>query len=196
MIKAVIYDMDNLMVDSIVTHSRAIDAVLKIYGHSYADVPEALRAKYVGMRLVDILKSIIDYFKINVKLEDLEAKREKIFLEFVRKEMQAMPGLVDSLKFFKKKGLKIAVGTSGTDKYLDIVLDKFNLRGFFDVVVSGSMVKKGKPDPETYLVVCRKLNLNPAECVVLEDAFEGVTAAKAAGCKAIARKLQRNMDTN
>ncbi len=99
-----------------------------------------------------------------------------------------MPGLIYSLEFFKSKGMKIALASSGTEEYIQIVLDKFSIRNYFNVIVSGNDVKKGKPDPETYAIAVKKLNLKPVECVVLEDATVGIIAAKAAGCMCIAVK--------
>ena len=81
MIKAVIYDLDDLMVNSAPAHLAAFDAVLKKYGHNYLDLPEKLRAKFVGMRIIDILGEIVKYYDISEEPASLHEKRQKIFLK-------------------------------------------------------------------------------------------------------------------
>ena len=188
MIKAVIYDLDDLMVNSNPLHTEASDKVLQKYGVSQKKLPEHMRAKFIGMRVSDILKNLIDYFQLGVNLEDLREKRSAIFLELVRKKLQVMPGLFQSLKLFRQNKFKIALASSGTKKYINIVLEKFKVADYFDVIVSGDDVKRGKPSPETYFIAVKKLSIRPSQAVVLEDATNGIAAAKAAGCFCIAIK--------
>ena len=188
MIKAVIYDLDDLMVNSNPLHTEASDKVLQKYGVSQKKLPEHIRAKFIGMRVSDILKNLIDYFQLGVNLEDLREKRSAIFLELVRKKLQVMPGLFQSLKLFRQNKFKIALASSGTKKYINIVLEKFKVADYFDVIVSGDDVKRGKPSPETYFIAVKKLSIRPSQAVVLEDATNGIAAAKAAGCFCIAIK--------
>ena len=185
MIKAVIYDLDDLMVNSVELHFRAFDEALKEYNHSLDEVPISTQSRFVGVRIIDISKELIDFFDLDTTLEEFYKKRTDIFLSLV-KDVQAMPGLLESLKLFKSSGLKLAIASSGTMNYIDIIVDKFKIRSYFDVIVSGDDVSKGKPDPETYIVAANRLQLKPTECVVLEDATNGINAAKAAGCKCIA----------
>jgi len=188
MIKAIIYDLDDLMVNSNPLHTEASDKVLQKYGVSQKKLPEHIRAKFIGMRVSDILKNLIDYFQLGVNLEDLREKRSAIFLELVRKKLQVMPGLFQSLKLFRQNKFKIALASSGTKKYINIVLEKFKVADYFDVIVSGDDVKRGKPSPETYFIAVKKLSIRPSQAVVLEDATNGIAAAKAAGCFCIAVK--------
>ena len=97
-----------------------------------------------------------------------------------------MPDLLQSLKLFKKNKFKIALASSGTKKYINVVLAKFKIADYFDVIVSGDDIKRGKPDPEIFSVAVKKLGLKPEETLVLEDATNGIEAAKSAGCKCIA----------
>ncbi len=186
-IKAVIYDLDDLMVNSVELHFRAFDEVLKEYNHSLTEMPISMQSRFVGMRIIDITEQVIDYFDLDTDLNSFYKKRTEIFLSLV-KDVQVMSGLLESLKLFKSSGLKLAIASSGTMNYIDIIVDKFKIRSYFDAIVSGDDVSKGKPDPETYIVATDKLQLQPAECVVLEDATNGINAAKVAGCKCIAVK--------
>ena len=140
----------------------------------------------MGMRVSDILKYLVDYLKLDVNLENLQEKRSAIFLDLVNKNLKTMPGLLQSLKLFKKNKFKIALASSGTKKYINVVLAKFKIADYFDVIVSGDDIKRGKPDPEIFSVAVKKLGLKPEETLVLEDATNGIEAAKSAGCKCIA----------
>ena len=103
--------------------------------------------------------------------------------------MQSLPGLEKSLKLFKENGYpNCQLPHLEQKKYIDLVLEKFDIKNYFSLIVSGDDVKKGKPNPETYLVASQKLGFTPEECLVLEDATAGINAAKDAGCKCIAIK--------
>jgi len=186
MIKAVIYDLDDLMVNSIGLHEKAWRLLLKEYQADHGALPADLRSSFVGRRIIDILQVIKDYFNLPATLEDLYQKRTAIFLALVREKLTPMPGLKASLDFFKDHDFKIALATSAAKSYYQLVLEKFGLEKYFAVIVCGDDVKTGKPHPETYLVACQKLGLPPGDCVVLEDATNGIAAANAAGCKCIA----------
>ena len=109
-------------------------------------------------------------------------------MDLIKTDLQGMPGIVDSIKRLKKDGYKLGIGTSLTRNYLTIVLDKLNVSQFFDVIVTGDEITNGKPHPDTYLTVAKKLGVQPNECVVIEDAKSGIQSAKAAGCVCIAIK--------
>jgi len=186
-VKAVVYDLDDLMVNSYPLHSIASDEVLKKYGVDLKEVND-MRANFVGMRISDILKMIVDRFDLKVSMGKLRKERSAIFLKLVREKLKSMPGLLNSLELIKKKDFKIAIASSGTREYINTVIAKFKISSYFDLIVSGDDVKKGKPDPETYIVTSKKMGLDPGEIVVLEDATNGIAAAKSAGCWCIAIK--------
>lgn len=182
----IIYDLDDLMVDSFTLHRKASEVVLNTYGHSSNELPADMVSGFVGRRVIDIIKETFEYLKISDNVDEAYSKRNEIFLELVKNELQAMPGLQYSLDFFKHEGFAIALASSGTRRYIDLVLDKFNLNDYFKVIITGQDVQKGKPDPESYIQAAKKLTLPPSACVVLEDATHGIESAKAAGCKCIA----------
>ena len=112
MIKAVIYDMDDLMVNSDPLHAQAWEQVLQEYGHSFQELPKELRSGFIGMRVSDICEKIISHFKLEVIHEEFYNKRIKIFLELVKTKLTAMSGLHHSLDLCKNNGLKIAIASS------------------------------------------------------------------------------------
>lgn len=188
MIKAVIYDLDDTMVNSDPLHARAWEELLKDYGYKFRDLPEHMRSGFIGMRVIDIVKEIADYLKLDTSPDYLYRKRIDVFLLIVENELQLMPGLLESLELLKKNNYKIAVASSGAKKYIELVLNKFSIKHYFDVVITGDDVTVGKPNPETYLVASEKLKVTPSQCLVLEDATKGIQSAKAAGCNCIAIK--------
>lgn len=185
MIKAIIYDLDDLMVNSHPLHYEAWEVLLKKYKHSNKDLPKEYHSKFIGARVIDIAKVIKKTLKLNIDLKLLYKERMEIFIKLVKQKLEPMPGLLYSLKLLRANNFKIAVASSGTKEYINLVLTKFEIRDYFDVIISGDDVKKGKPDPETFIVACKKLNLKAEECLVLEDAERGIEAAKRAGCKCI-----------
>ena len=186
MIKAIIFDMDDLIVNSDPLHSIAWERVLSDFGKSFDDIPSNKKSKFIGMRVIDICKEIINILGLDIDLNTFYEKRTKVFLEIVKSELELMPGLLESLELFSSNDYKIALASSGAKKYIDLVLDKFNIRKYFDIIVSGDNVSIGKPHPETYIVASKMLNLKAEECVVLEDAENGIISAIQAGCKCIA----------
>ncbi len=188
MIKAIIYDLDDLMVNSDPLHTETWEIILKESGYKFSELSEKLRSKFIGMRVKDISKEIIKELKLNVDFDYFCKERIRIFLKLVKEKLEAMPGLIYSLNLFKEGGFKVAIASSGAKEYIKLVLERFDISHYFDAIVSGDDVKIGKPSPETYIIACKKLNLKPEECLVLEDATVGIESAKAAGCKCIAIK--------
>jgi HAD superfamily hydrolase (TIGR01509 family) len=181
--RGVIYDKDDLMVNSEPLHARAWTGALANYGKfKYEDVPESIRQRWVGRKETYAAQIMVDEFKLSITAEELLRQKSITFHKLIREEMEAMPGLLDSLDFFKSKGFKIGMATSSNREQIDLVLDKFNIKSYFNVTVCGADVKLGKPDPEIYLLAAKRMELEPRECVVLEDAQSGIKSAKAAGC--------------
>src|SRR4030042_3043639 len=188
MIKAVIYDLDDLMVNSHGLHVEASEKVFQKFGVSQEKLPENIKAGFIGMRVSEILKELIKIYKLKINYQKVYKEREKVFLDLVREKLEPMPGLFKSLEIISKSGYKIAIASSGTKIYIDIVLNKFKITDYFDVIITGDDVKSGKPNPETYQVAVKKLGVKPQVTIVLEDATVGIEAAKAAGCICIAVK--------
>ncbi|NOX71287.1 MAG: HAD family phosphatase [Candidatus Micrarchaeota archaeon] len=184
--KGIIYDMDDLLVDSDPLHKEAWKKLLAEYRKDYSDLPEDVIAGFLGMRVIDGARKIHSFFSIQEDFDMFYQKRMGIFLDIAKEKLKLMPGAKESLGLFRRSGFKIALATSGTNEYIDIVLDKFRLREYFDAIVSGDDVKKGKPNPEPYLVTAKRLGMKPDECLVLEDSEKGIESAKAAGCRCIA----------
>ncbi len=185
MAKAVIFDMDDVVLDSSAAHGKAWDTVLERYGVSQSMMKKEEISGVFGMRQKEICEFFVEYFKLDADPKALDAERHRIFMGIMSEEARPSEGLLQLLDMLKSKGMKTALATSAVNEYAGLILDKFGIRGKFDAVVTGDDVKNGKPDPEAFLKAAEKLGVEPGECIVIEDAEKGVQAAKVAGMKAI-----------
>jgi HAD superfamily hydrolase (TIGR01509 family) len=179
---ALIFDMDGLMIDSERLYFAAEREMAAFYGKEIRD--EQLWP-LMGRKPIESLRLLREILKVDMPAEELFAWRNRLMLDKMRHDLGAMPGLVEILDAFRGR-LKLAVGTGAQQEFLDIALDTLRIRPYFDVLQTADAVERGKPDPEIYILTCRRLGLPPGECVVLEDARNGVLAGKAAGCRVIA----------
>lgn len=183
MLKAVIFDLDGLLVDSTPLHLEANQIFIESFGRLYLR-PESGRE---GMRIIDIVRDYKDLFDLPGTVEELHEKRQTIFYELVTKELQLFPGAFELLEKVKKRDLKMALATSGDREYVNIVFEKWpRFKTFFTTLVVSEDVKRGKPYPDVYKKALEKLNIQSNEAVVLEDSYNGVAAAKGAGIQVIA----------
>jgi HAD superfamily hydrolase (TIGR01509 family) len=179
---ALIFDMDGLMIDSERLYFAAEREMAAAYGKEIRD--EQLWP-LMGRKPIESLGLLRGILGIDTPAEELFAWRNRLMLEKMGRDLGAMPGLYEILRTFHGR-LKLAVGTGAQMEFLDIALDTLRIRPYFDVLQTADSLERGKPDPEIYLIACRRLNLSPGECIVLEDARNGVLAGKAAGCQVIA----------
>lgn len=185
-IKAVIYDVDGTMVNSEPLHVAAWDQALREYGFELLNLSESFRETMAGKKPIVIAQEMVEELTLPTVTENFLALKSSFFLEKAREHLEGMPGVVESVHRFKDAGYKLAIGTSLDKDYLDLILNRLNLAGLFDAIVTGDQIKNGKPHPETYVTVFERLELEPTECVVLEDAQTGIQSAKAAGALCIA----------
>jgi len=182
MVKGAIFDMDGVVVDNHRYHYHAWKAFAEKY--KFPLDPEIYRDKFNGKTNADLFSMIFG----NISLEEIEHyahEKEGMYRELYLKEMVAHKGIVDYLEFLKKNKIKIALGTSAPTSNVDFTLDTLKLRQYFEVIVDGQQVKKGKPDPEVYQLCVMKLGLLPKECVVFEDSLAGLESGERAGCKIV-----------
>jgi HAD superfamily hydrolase (TIGR01509 family) len=131
-----------------------------------------------------------DYFKqrygFEVTNKDLDKRKQEIHVAWLRKKVTAMPGLLPLLQMLRSHEFKIAIASSSSREHINVVTDKLGVTDFFDVIVSGDEVTRGKPAPDIFLRAADELGIAPSVRVVLEDASNGVQAAEAAGIRVIA----------
>jgi beta-phosphoglucomutase-like phosphatase (HAD superfamily) len=180
--KALIFDMDGLMVDTERLYFEAERQMVKDFNKELKD--ETLW-KMMGRSPLEAMKVLTTDLNLDIAPEELLKMRDNIMIQKYKNDLIVMPGLFEIINKFHNK-LLLAIATGATKIFLDIVLDKLKIRDCFTVLQSSDNIKKGKPDPEIYLATLSRLNVNPYESIVLEDSSNGARAAKNAGCYTIA----------
>jgi HAD superfamily hydrolase (TIGR01509 family) len=189
--RAAIFDFDETIIDLEPQHTAAYVALCRELGSDYASMPESFRTGS-GRRIVDDLREMRAHFGWPASEDELFAMRNRHFSHACRTAALAlMPGVEDMIRGLHARGLPLAVASSAVKHDIEEILARFGLRGLFAVIVDGSEVTRGKPDPEAYLVTAAKLHIEPRDCVVFEDSTVGVRAAKAAGMYCIAVRNPR-----
>jgi beta-phosphoglucomutase len=184
-IKACLFDLDGVLVDTAVYHYQAWKSLANTMGF---DFTEEQNEQLKGVSRVESLNKILAWGgveKTDAEKEELATLKNSWYVEMITKMTPAevLPGTVDFLTEIHQAGYKLALGSAS--KNSGIILERTHLAHFFDEIVDGNMVTKSKPDPEVFLKGAELLGFEPAACVVFEDAVAGVEAAKRGGMKAI-----------
>lgn len=180
--EAIIFDMDGLMIDTEVLYHKTDREIAKSFGKS---VSEETLGKMMGRKPVESYSIFCSDLGINESIDELLKIRYGLVEKMLLDELKPMPGLFNILNEFKGK-LKMAIATGSPQKFLDITLDKLNIREYFHVTQPSDGIVNGKPDPEIYLKAIERLGLRPENCIVIEDSSNGARAGKNAGCYTIA----------
>jgi HAD superfamily hydrolase (TIGR01509 family) len=190
-VAAVIFDFDETIIDLEPQHTAAHAALCRDLGADYARMPESFR-RGSGRRIIDDIREMKAHFSWSDPEEELFARRQAHFDEVcARAELRAMAGVHETVRALRDRGIPLAIASSAVRPSIEAILVRLGLRDAFPLIVDGSEVARGKPDPEAYLLTARKLGVAPAECVVLEDSHVGVIAAKRAGMFCIAVRNPR-----
>ncbi len=166
MVKAVIFDMDGVLVDNQDIHIEAFHVICKKYGVPFNGREDFM--KLFGMGNEQIMAVLLPEQAKTMGWRALADEKESLYREIFEKIIAPVKGLPEFLHALKAEGYKIAVGSSGSKENVEFVLEKCHIGEYFDVIVNGDMVTHCKPDPEIYLTTAEKLGLKPEECAVVE----------------------------
>ncbi len=185
MIKAVIFDLDGVIVDTAHYHYLAWKRLAKELGFDLTLEQNELLKGVSRMRSLEIILDLGGIELSEAEKERIANKKNGWFVEYVNemKPEEIFPGVKELLKSIRSKGLKVGLASSSKNAYA--VVNLLNIENEFDAIVDGTMIIHSKPDPEIFLLAASKLGVVPAECVVFEDAEAGVEAALAAGMKCV-----------
>lgn len=182
MMKAILFDMDGLMVDTERLYIETESAIAESFGKK---LTEETIWKMMGKKAVEAIGIYISDLGINMPVEEMIGIRDNLFEEKLRNELVPMPGLFEIVNEYRGT-LQLAIATGSPRKFLNIVLDKLEIREHFQALQTADEISNGKPDPEIYIKTAEKLGIPPEECIVLEDSQNGALAGKRAGCYTIA----------
>ena len=193
MLKAVIFDFDGVITDSEVLHLRAFNRSLVPF--SVEITTKDYYQNYLGFSDFDCYKALIENGLLKVDEEQIPGiikEKSRIYEQLARTEGRAIEGVHEFLKMLEDNHIPMAICSGSLLVEIELMLDEAKLRHYFKTIVSAEQVKKGKPDPEGFLLSLQKLNevCNPSiaaeECIVIEDSQWGLKAGKSAGMHVIA----------
>jgi len=181
--RAVIFDMDGVIVDSNPYHKKALIQFCEKHGHFLSD--EELKSRIYGRTNKDWITNLFGQIPVS-QVKAYAEEKEALYREIYAEKVKEVPGFSTFVHQLKERGFLIAIATSAPRKNVDFTLSGIGLpERLFDAILDDSYVEKGKPNPEIYLKTATALNIAPSQCVVFEDSVSGVSSGVAAGMKVI-----------
>lgn len=189
MIRAVIWDMDGVIIESEPYHIKAEIETLREQG---IDLTQEVAKQYFGLRTEEYFRALSARYKVDLPIEKMLERHAQVLAAYYI-QSPLVPNARETLSLLHRKH-KQGLATSTKRKLAEIQLRRFSLSQYFDSMVFGDEVKKGKPNPEMFLAACSKLGVKPQEAAIIEDAESGFRAGKKAGMLVIGRKAEHNRD--
>ena len=183
-LKGLLFDMDGTLVDNMKYHILAFEEYAKKMGFK---VLEPLSPKHGGMHTEDCFKILVgEEVVAQYGGEVLSQGKEATYRELYRPHVAPVDGLMELLQEAKKRGIKCAIGSAGSRENIAFIIEGLGIAEYLDASISGGDVTYAKPHPEIFTKAHEALGLKAEECVVVEDAVNGIRAGVAAGCKCLA----------
>jgi len=184
MLKAIIFDLDGTLVDSLPYHHESWRIFFKNNNLEEHDFSEVLK-EYKGGGTLELMTSVFGDMYTKDELKKMTDDKEIIFREIYKSKIYPIEGLNKFLDNLKENNILLSIGSNAIRKNVLMTIEKLGIIDYFSSIICGDEVSKGKPDPEMYLKTLSNLKMDKNECIIFEDSIEGVTAAKNAGIKSI-----------
>lgn len=180
MLKAVIFDMDGVIIDSEPMHNKAYHDMFDEVG---IDVSTELYESFTGQSTINICKRLCDHFNLKEAPETLVALKRKHYKHFFysNSDLGLIDGVLDLIKDYHKNGVTLVLGSSAAMTSINQIFERFDLDQYFIAKLSGGDLKESKPHPEIFIKAAEASGYSKKECIVIEDSTNGIKAAKAAG---------------
>lgn len=180
MIKAIIFDMDGVLIDAKEWHYEALNKALMLFGYNISRYDHLVT--YDGLPTRKKLEMLTLECGLPVQLHEfINTLKQSYTMEMVYTRCKPIFAHEYALSRLKSDGYGLAVASNSVRDTVDLMMEKSRLAPYLEFTLSNQDVTNGKPDPEIYLTAIRRLQLKPEECLVIEDNQNGVKAAKAAG---------------
>lgn len=181
--KAAIFDMDGLIIDS---EPLWYEAAVEVFNPLGIDLTPALYADSVGLRTKEFVAHWFGKYAIDPsKSVSAIASINEVVIEKIKSKGEALPGVHQVLEMLQKNGFTIGLATSSPSKLIDVVVNKLYIGAYFKAFASAEHLKYGKPHPQVYLDCATMISANPVDCICFEDSFYGLIAAKSARMKCV-----------
>ena len=177
-----IFDMDGTLFDTEKFYFQAWLTAAEEFGE---EKNPAVATAGAGTNMGEQTIKVVKKFYPNIDAEKYIARVLELAREVPKKNIELMAGVEEILKFFQAEGISMAVASAAPVEVIEQNLTRTNLRGYFKVLVGGDKVSNGKPAPDIFLMTAKELNLEPSDCYIFEDSFNGIRAAAASGGVAI-----------
>ena len=182
-LKGLLFDMDGTLVDNLAYHFAAFAEYAKRKGF---DLLEPVTLKHNGMHSNQIFPMVLGEAKVaEYGIDRLNREKEEVYRDMYRGKVEPIKGIIELLQAAKAAGVKCAIGSSGCRENVQFIIEGLGIEDLIDASISGSDVTHGKPHPEIFTKAHEALGLKAEECIVVEDAVNGIMAGVAAGCKCL-----------
>ncbi len=191
MVKAVLFDMDGVIIDTEPLHKKAYFSMFDEVG---IKVPEELYSSFTGMATLPICKRLCEEFQLNFEPQQLVQIKRDHFKGLFQTDtsLQLIPGVLALIQDYVSNGLVLVVASSASMENINRVFDRFGLNTYFKAKVSGADLEQSKPHPEIFEKAALLAEVPKEYCMVIEDATNGIKAAKSAGIYCVAYRSQHS----
>jgi HAD superfamily hydrolase (TIGR01509 family) len=185
--RCVIFDMDGVIIDSEPVHQECERQIFKILE---INVSDEQHNALIGATDETMWFRIGDLYKLSMTVPKIIQLKKSLYMEYLRKEgcLKIITGIPELIADLDKNNFLLALASSSPHEQISYVLESLGIRHYFQSIISGEDVKVGKPDPEIFIKAAESVGVSPESCVVIEDSYNGVTAAKNANMKCIGYK--------
>lgn len=181
MIKAIIFDMDGVLIDS---EPFIREAAIRMFAEHGLTVKAEDFLPFTGAGEDRFIGGVAELYNFTLDPEKDKARTYEFYGEIVKGKLDPLPGAREFIAKARSKGLKLAVASAADRVKVNINLNEIGFsEDSFDAVITGSDVIRKKPDPEIFLAAAKRMGVEPSACLVVEDAVNGIKAARAAGMK-------------
>ena len=193
MLKAVLFDMDGVIVDTEPLHRKAY---FKMFEEVNINVSETLYDSFTGQATLPICRTLCEYFSISDTPENLVSIKRKHFKNIFENdnELSLLSGVHELIKDYHSNGLTLVLASSASMPNINRIFERFDLDKFFKAKISGADLRASKPHPEIFLKAAELAEEHTEHCMVIEDSTNGIAAAKAANIYCVGFKSPHSVN--